>query len=181
MASKPQLKHVGIYAWDAGRMVEFYQRVFGMVITDTGYAGGMKANLTFMTADPSAHHQLVIADGRPKDAQFSTVNQLSFHVENLDALRAVQTKAQAAGVNGFRPINHGNAWALYFDDPEGNRIEVYLDSPFYVPQPHGRDLDLSLSDEEILADTERACREDPHFKSHEVWEEEVRTRLSATD
>lgn len=36
---------------------------------------------------------------------------------------------QSAGV---APRNHGNAWSIYFADPEGNRIELYTPSPWYV-------------------------------------------------
>jgi len=74
-------------------------------------------------------------------------------------------------------INHGNAWSVYFNDPEGNTIEVYRDSPFHVPQPHGEPLDLTLSDGEILAQTEQACRRDTGFMMREDWQRHMSRRL----
>ena len=39
---------------------------------------------------------------------------------------------------------------MYFLDPEGNRLEFFCDTPWYVEQPHRVALDFSLSDEELL-------------------------------
>ena len=57
-------------------------------------------------------------------------------------------------------VNHGNAWSLYCHDPEGNRIEMFLDSPFYVRQPCIDKLDLSLTDAQILKATIDAFGDD---------------------
>ena len=69
----------------------------------------------------------------------------------------------------MRNLNHGNALSIYFSDLEGNTVEVYMDTPYYVPQPHGDPLDLDLSDEEIMRQTERSCRSDPGFMPLEEW------------
>ena len=50
--------------------------------------------------------------------------------------------------------DHGNAWSIYFSDPEGNRMEVYMPSPWYVAQPFGEPLDLTQPAEAIHAKTE---------------------------
>ena len=84
-------------------------------------------------------------------------------VDSLADLREVHRRALALGATEMRPVSHGNAWSIYFKDPEGNTVEAYLDTPFHVPQPHGKPLDLSKSDEEILRETEAACRKDPGF------------------
>jgi hypothetical protein len=43
----------------------------------------------------------------------------------------------------------------HFLDPEGNTVEVYLDTPWYVPQPHGDPLGLEKSDSQIWAEIDR--------------------------
>jgi catechol 2,3-dioxygenase len=118
----------------------------------------------------------VLASGRPQDATFSTVMQASFAVGTLDDLRAVRAKALANGAAALRALDHGNAWSIYFKDPEGNTVEVYLDKPFNVPQPHGDPLDLDKTDEEILRTTEAACRNDQGFMTREEY---VRRRAKA--
>jgi catechol 2,3-dioxygenase len=112
---------------------------------------------------------VALASGRPKEATFSTVMQASFAVDSLDDLRAAKARALAAGASELRALDHGNAWSIYFKDPEGNTVEVYLDSPFHVPQPHGDPLDLDMSDEEIVRKTEAACRKDPGFMPREEY------------
>ena len=71
----------------------------------------------------------------------------------------------------MRALNHGNALSIYFSDPEDNTVEVYLDTPWYVAQPHGDPLDLELPDAEIWELTEKICRADPTFMTVEAWRE----------
>jgi catechol 2,3-dioxygenase len=160
---RPTLSHMGIFVTDVERMVRFYTGVLGLTVTDRGQGMTFKNDLVFMSSDPEKHHEFVLASGRPKEATFSTVMQASFMVGSLDDLRAVKAKALAGGASDLRALDHGNAWSIYFKDPEGNTVEVYLDTPFHVPQPHGDPLDLGMSDAEILRTTEAACRNDPGF------------------
>jgi catechol 2,3-dioxygenase len=160
---RPTLSHMGIFVTDMERMVRFYAEVLGLTVTDRGQGITFDNELAFLSSDPEKHHQVALASGRPKDATFSTVMQASFAVGSLDDLRAVKAKALANGATGLRALDHGNAWSIYFKDPEGNTVEVYLDTAFHVPQPHGDPLDLDMSDEEILRTTEAACRKDPGF------------------
>ena len=166
MSMRPQLSHVGIYVFETDRMVAFYKDVLGLEVTDRGMSRSAKAPITFMSSNPSQHHQFVLVEGRAAEARSSTVNQLSFKVESLDELRGVATRAGQHGAK-LRLTNHGNAWSIYFPDPEGNQIEVYVDTPWHVAQPHGEPLDLSLSDESILAATEKSVRADSTFMLRE--------------
>lgn len=162
-APRLDLGHTGIFVTDLDRMVAFYTEVLGLTLTDRGRGRNFDIEIAFLSADPEKHHQFALASGRPKDATFTTVMQTSFMVAALDDLRAVRAKALAHGATAMRATSHGNAWSLYFKDPEGNLVEVYLDTPFHVPQPHGDPLDLDLSDDEILRVTEAECRKDPGF------------------
>ena len=166
-AIRARLAHMGIFVRDREKMVKFYSDVLGLMVTDEGEAspGGVSSgvHLTFMSADPGEHHQVVLVTGRPEDSGFNPINQVSFLVESLGQLREVHRRALDRGATAMRTVSHGNAWSIYFKDPEGNTVEAYLDTPFHVSQPHGQFLDLSKSDEEILRDTEAACRKDPSF------------------
>jgi catechol 2,3-dioxygenase len=64
-------------------------------------------------------------------------------------------------------------------DPEGNTVEVYLDTPWQVRQPHGDPLDLERGDAELWAETERICRADPSFESAEEWAAKFEARQHA--
>jgi catechol 2,3-dioxygenase len=172
----PQLSHFGIHARDVGRLVDFYTKVLGLVVSDRGRSPRLDSELAFLTGTPVQHHQLVIVSGRAPEG-VSTVNQLSFKVADLDQLKAMHRRVENAGIADIRPVSHGNALSFYFADPEGNRIEVYIDTPWYVPQPHGVPIDLTKSNEEIMAETERHCRDTPGFMSRAAWEAELAGRL----
>jgi catechol-2,3-dioxygenase len=51
----------------------------------------------------------------------------------------------------IRTVSHGNAVGIYFQDPDGNRVEVYWQTGLDWPQPFDKPVDLTASDEEILA------------------------------
>ena len=150
--ARPHLAHVGIFVRDIPTLEAFYTGVFGLVVTDRGVGKTFRNELVFLSGSSDQHHQLVLSSGRAADAP-STVMQMSFKVNDLAELRTVRDKAAAAGASDFIGLNHGNAWSVYFNDPEENRIEVYLDTPFHTPQPCGEPLNLEQSDDALLAET----------------------------
>ena len=176
---RPLLTHAAIYVWDLPKMARFYESVLGLVRTDEGRAHSAPLDVIFFTNDSNEHHQFVLVTGRPKDVSFSVVNQLSFLVDSLAQVREVHRQAVAFGAKINRCVSHGNAWSAYIQDPEGNQIEVYTHTPWYVPQPHGDPLDLSKSDEEIYRETEATCRKDPAFCTREEWVRRTADRLNA--
>jgi catechol 2,3-dioxygenase len=173
MSSKPvpqmRLAHMGMYVRDIDRMAAFYKEVLGFVETDRGPGRGHI--IVFLTRDPIAHHQLVMESGRPDDSGAThAIQQISFKVKSLDDLRQMYRVVwDRQDITDLKGVDHGNAWSLYFRDPEGNRIEVYLDTPWHVAQPHGYDLDLSLSDQEIRRRTEERIRTDPTLRPFDEW------------
>lgn len=171
-----EFSHVGIHVRDMEAMVGFYQRVLGLVVTDRGHLPGRE--LTFMSGNPREHHQVVLASGRTGDAQDKVINQISFRVPTLEDLQAMFAWLQREpGPTSFRAVDHGNAWTLYFHDPEGNRIELFVDSPWYVRQPCSEPLDLALPAAQIRARTEAMCRADPSFAPAEAWRAQLRERI----
>jgi catechol 2,3-dioxygenase len=174
---RPQLGHVAIFVRDLALMRDFYSRVFGLTVTDEGPHPTAPVDMVFMSADPGEHHQFVVVSGRPQEQEFSVAQQVSFIVGSLAELRAMRDRVVGAGLEVTRCVTHGNAWSVYFDDPEGNNVEVYVHTPWYIPQPHGHPFDLDRSDEEIIRQTEAHCRESPDFLSAEAREAEMRRMM----
>jgi len=173
---RSELRHAGIYSIDVDRLAAFYGRMLGLVITDRGVMS-TGADILFMTANAEQHHQLVLIGGRAPDTP-STVNQLSFRVDDLAAL---QTYARfLAGFPEISPrqMSHGNAWSIYFADPEGNGIEVYCDTPWYVSQPRLLPLDLAADAEQIRTEAATLAAQDPSGVPVEEWRQEVQQRLA---
>ncbi len=144
------LGHVGIYTQDIMKMRDFYTRVIGLKVADEDLDG---RGMCFLSADPIAeHHEFVLMKGRqaPEDTQL--VQQISFKVPTIQDLREYKQMIEEENLKIDRIVSHGNAFGIYFFDPEGNRVELYYRTGFPVPQPHGDQLDLSRSDEELLTD-----------------------------
>jgi catechol 2,3-dioxygenase len=174
----PKLCHIGIYAFDLNMMVEFYTRVFGLTVTDWGRSS-RGADIAFLSGTADEHHQVVIASGRPKDATFSTINQVSFKVDSLEELKRYYDFLRKENVPKLEPRDHGNAWSAYFADPEGNRLEVYVSTPWYVEQPFGEPLDLTLSADEIYRRTETMVKQDPSWRPAKEWSADIRKKQAA--
>jgi catechol 2,3-dioxygenase-like lactoylglutathione lyase family enzyme len=82
--------HMGFYVRDLPRMSRFYAEVLAFTITDRGWLGNTQ--LVFLSRDPSEHHQIVLATGRPEDLTFSVINQISLRVPDLATLREVRNR-----------------------------------------------------------------------------------------
>lgn len=163
-----QFKHLGIYVRDLDAMLSFYQRIMGMVITDRGTtdSGGQ---IVFLSRSPTEHHQIVLIEGRSDEMGSGLINQLSFRLDSLKDLQRFNEIIKSEGVRVDRTMNHGNAWSVYCFDPEGNRIELYAGSPWYISQPCAEPLDLEESEEIILEKTKALVDADPTFMPKEEW------------
>lgn len=174
---RPTLSHMGIFVIDPGAMERFYTELFGLKRTDHGHGMLIRYELIFLSNDPTKHHQLALASGRQPGTP-STVMQISFKVEALDEIRDIRARAEDLGATDIRALDHGNAWSLYFRDPEDNTVEVYMDTSFYVPQPFAEELDLTLSDAQIAETSEQRCRVRDGFKEIDQWRADFSARLA---
>ena len=170
-----QLTHVGLYVQNLETMVAFYTGLLGLEVTDSG--NFHDGRITFLSRDPAEHHQLVLISGRPQIG-YSPVSQMSFRVETLEDLQHYFRAVQQLGLRDLRPTNHGNSWSIYFLDPEGNRIEIYAVSPWYVSQPYLQPLDLAASAEQIRASTEAMVSSDASFLPYATWQRALAERLA---
>jgi catechol 2,3-dioxygenase-like lactoylglutathione lyase family enzyme len=171
------LSHVGVYVKDMPKMVDFYSGFLGFAVSDRGATRG-GGEIVFMTRDPREHHQFVLASGRPEDMNFNIVNQLSFRVDSLATLRELHAGLGDEDVEMLGPVSHGNALSVYFLDPERNRVELLIDTPWYVPQPCRIPVDLSLPDDELWATLERDARALPGFTSRAAWAAEIEKKIA---
>ena len=173
--------HMGMFVADLARMKDFYTRVLGFTVTDSGELETPRGKLqfVFLSRNPSDHHQVVLVRGRTTDAETAMVQQVSFNVGTLANVRRAYRKVRDAGCEGLRPICHGNAWSIYFQDPEGNQIEMFCDTPWYVPQPLGFKIDLEKPEDELYRETEAFCREREGFKPIEEWRADISKKIEA--
>jgi catechol 2,3-dioxygenase len=161
--------HFGIHVTDIARMEDFYTRVLGLLVSDRGTLGNGGPTLVFLSHDPDEHHQMVLVTGRPAGIEYNVVNQISFKLPALADLKHAYARVREAGAKHFRIVTHGNAWSVYFADPEGNRVELFVDTPWHTPQPFAEPFDVEAPEETIMQMTERICRNRPGFASRAEW------------
>lgn len=119
------LDHVVLKVGDRERAEAFYEGVLGLPVAARETAFPM----TFYTLGD--HHDLAImaigADaGSPGDGDVGLAH-VAFKIgDDMEALRQAKAHLEAAGV-AVVPIDHGVTWSLYFHDPDGNQLEVYVD------------------------------------------------------
>jgi catechol 2,3-dioxygenase len=162
---KPRFTHFALFTLDLEKMRDFYSRVMNLTVTDQGKAMAAPVDMVFMSNSPGEHHQFVLLSGRPEKVDFHLNQQMSFLVESLQELREMKARVMEEKVENYREATHGNAWSIYFDDPENNNVEIYVHTPWHIPQPHQVPFDLSKSNDEIYAETEKHCREHAGFMS----------------
>jgi len=181
MKQRPGLSfsHIGIFVNDLERMADFYSRVLGFTITDRGTLQGPSGpvELVFTSRDPDVHHQIVLASGRPSHIDFNVVNQISLQADSLETLQAFHERLQHEAITELLPVTHGNALSIYFRDPEGNRIELYVDTPWYVSQPARVPMPIELPPDELLKWAEQHARSLPGFRPRAQWRAEMALKM----
>src|SRR5713101_111849 len=147
MPKVTSLGHMGFYVKDVERTVAFYRDILGLQVSDRSPRGAV-----FMTAQDrlAEHHELLIAPGR-QEGTTNTIQQISFRCASLADVKDFHRIFLERQVPIQRVVTHGNTVSIYFEDPDGNSVEVYWPTGIDVPQPFGKPMDLTKSDEEILA------------------------------
>jgi catechol-2,3-dioxygenase len=173
-ASATRLGHVGLFVSDMPRMVDFYRRVLGFVVTDAGATGSP----TFLSRSAKDHHQVVLVAGRDSGTR-DMVQQLSFNLGSLEAVQQAFHRIADSDATDLRPITHGIAWSIYFRDPEGNRIEMFADTDWYVPQPCAVPIDLGMPASQLRSETEAYCRAQPGFLPLPEWQADFARKMAA--
>lgn len=171
--------HVGLYVRDLPAMTRFYTELLDFTITDAGKLDGPSGpvELAFLSRDPAEHHQIVLATGRPEHVPFNVINQISLRADSLATLRDLHARMAAAGATDIHPITHGNAVSVYARDPEGNRLELFVDTPWYVSQPMRVPVDFSEPDEVLMQRIEAHARSLPGFEPRGAWQARMARKM----
>lgn len=118
-----KLGHVHLKVRDLDDSVAFYRDVLGLSVTER------YANYAFLTFGDRHHDVALQAVGPDASGPRMGVGlyHAAFEVESPDALRRTAERLSDRGVS-VTPVDHRISKALYFDDPDGNGVEVYLDT-----------------------------------------------------
>jgi catechol-2,3-dioxygenase len=148
------LCHIGIQSKNPAALAEFYRDVLGMKIVGGSAEGSPFGASTFLSSRPEEESHDIVIFANP------AFRHAAFKVATLADLRDSYRDVVARGLPVKMALNHGVSLAFYFDDPEGNMIEVYWPTRLDFGQPYGHPIDLKLPEEALLRDVEElAARE----------------------
>ena len=150
------LGHTGLWVYDLPVMRDFYERVMGLTVTDEHAELGI---VFFSSRPDEEHHEFVLQTGRTAALGDKLQHQISWRVASLDDIRAFHRLFEQEGVRVQQEVTHGNAFGIYFFDPEGNRNEVYLRIEKDVRQPFRKPIDFGQEPDAIYAEAERLLTE----------------------
>lgn len=176
-----EFAHAVVYVVDMDEMVDFYSDVLGFHVTDRGLvAGDGSPEIVFLSNNPTHHHQLAFLNVRKEAKASNSVNHLAFRADDLDAVKSTISALEADGrATKLAPRTHGNAWSVYFSDPEENGVEIFCDSPFHVAQPQGRPWDISLDETALIEWTRGEFADEPRFGPIEEFYDGHRNMIEA--
>ncbi len=122
------LGHVVLRVTDRDRAERFYNGVLGLPICARLDQGGMK--MAFFSL--GNHHDFAVMevkdDGDAQPRRGAGLDHVAFNIgTSMDELREARAALEAAGI-ASTPIDHEVSKSLYFQDPDGNGVEVYVDA-----------------------------------------------------
>ena len=117
------LGHVHLRVRDLERALSFYREVFGLDVTERH---GRYAFLSWGDHHHDVALQAVGSDA-PGPGDGVGLYHAAVEADSLDRLKAVSERLRDRGVD-VSPVDHGISKALYFADPDGNGLELYVDT-----------------------------------------------------
>ena len=121
------LGHVVLKVGSLARAEPFYAGLLGLPVCARFDQDGMKM-LFFSLGN---HHDFALMEvgGESASAQAGPgLHHVAFRIgDDLDQLREAKARLEEAGVE-VTPIDHEVTKSLYFNDPDGNNLEVYVDA-----------------------------------------------------
>lgn len=134
LSEKTQIKQVTLVVSDLDSMIQFYTSVLGFTLAKR------KGQFAYLTTGNNKNELLVFKEqqGAVQNHQTTGLYHIAFLLPTRKdlgnmLLRLLQHQMELGAAD------HGYSEALYFNDPEGNGIEIYWDKPksFWDIRPNG--------------------------------------------
>jgi catechol-2,3-dioxygenase len=138
------LCHVGMHAKNPATLAEFYRDVMGMQVVGGSDSTSPFGASVFLSSRPGEESHEIAMFANPQFAHHA------FKMASLGALKSFYQRIIQRGIPVRFQFLHGVSFAFYFQDPEGNMIEVYWPTGVNHPQPCGEPIDLTRPEAELL-------------------------------
>jgi catechol-2,3-dioxygenase len=140
-----RIGHVGLHATNPAASAEFYRDVFGLEITGGSASEHPLGETVFLSSRPGEEPHEIVLFAKPEIAH------TAFTVSSLAEFRSFHARIVEKKIPIKFMFNHHESFAFYFDDPDGNVIEVFWSTgDLSQRQPYLEPLDLSQPDKVLL-------------------------------
>ena len=135
MIRPDRIGHIVLKVRSLGRSRPFYTEVLGLEVMKEL----PEVKMLFLASNRRDHHEIALAEvgeqaGAPKPGDVGLAH-CAFRLKNMEDLRAAYREFKERGVPISFTVNHGVTRSIYFLDPDGNQLEVYVDnSPEEIAQ-----------------------------------------------
>ena len=120
-----RLGHAHLRVRDLGRAVDFYTRFLGLTVTEE-FPGAF----AFLSGGPMHHEIALEAVGQDAPLPFPGgvgLSHVAFEVPDRRSFAQAYNAVTRGGL-AAAAVDHGISWAMYFNDPDGNGLEIYWDT-----------------------------------------------------
>lgn len=119
--------HLVLRVSDLRRSLDFYEQVLGMrEVARRDFGEGPMAFLS----TGNSHHDIALVEPGDAAPRGSALHHFALKVgDSLSDLAGVRAALEDAGVEVHMALDHRVSQGLYISDPDGNLIELYVDSP----------------------------------------------------
>jgi catechol 2,3-dioxygenase len=123
----PTLHHFGVTTTHPEEMLDWYAKVLGMTTNFQSSHG-----LAFLSND-RAHHRLAILTlpalrDNPDTHPHAKLQHVAFEYATIDDLLSTFERLKGLGIEPVLAADHGPTTACYYQDPDGNSVELFVDN-----------------------------------------------------
>jgi catechol-2,3-dioxygenase len=137
--------HIGLHTANPAASARFYQEVFGMEVVGGSGSDHPLGMSVFLCSRPNEESHEIVFFADPAYAH------IAFKVSSLAELRSFHARVVEKNIPVKFIFNHRASFSFYFEDLDGNMIEVYWPTGnLSSRQPVLEPLDLSQPDEVLL-------------------------------
>jgi len=144
-----QIGHAHLKVRDLDRAIAFYTRFFSLALVER-----VGEQYAFLSGG-GFHHEIAlqnVGSGAPQPPKHGVgLYHVAFEVPDAKSFAQAYQTLAGAQVD-VATVDHLISWAMYFDDPDGNGLEIYWDTRL---EPGGKKLwegiNVPLPPEKILA------------------------------
>jgi catechol 2,3-dioxygenase len=149
MATQLKIGHAHLKVRELDRSIAFYQQHLGLRLIER-----VGDHYAFLSGG-AFHHEIALQHvgmNAPQPPAHGTgLYHVAFEAPDRRAFAAVYRDLRQSDV-AVALVDHYISWAMYFDDPDGNGLEIYWDTR---GEPNGRPLwagdNAPLAEETVLA------------------------------